>query len=102
MAGEEKRKPGGRERPYLELRVVAKVYSILAPIVGGVLLFIGVFVLWFTEEPLFRRLLTGVLTIVGAAAYYFILKAASQVIYILFDIARYARETKEALERPAE
>ena len=98
---EEKRKPGGREQPYFELRVVAKVYSVLAPLVGGVLLFIGIFVLWFMEEPFFGRLLSGVLSIIAAAAYYFILKAASQVIYILFDIAAYAKRAKEALERPA-
>lgn len=99
---DEQRKPGGRDRPYSELRLVAKVYSVLAPLVGGAMLFIGIFVLWFIEAPFYGRLLFGVLSIVFAAVYYFVLKAASQASYILFDIAAYARGLKTTLERPSE
>lgn len=98
----EKRKPGGRERPYSELRVVAKLYSFLAPLVGGAMLFVGVFALVFADLPSYISLLLGVLSIFFAAVYYFVLKAASQASYILFDIAFYAKGLSGRAERPFE
>lgn len=98
--GEERRRPGGRQRPYIELRIMAKVYAVLAPLGGAAVLFAGVFSLLGQPLPFYLQLLGMVLVVIGAFVYYIILKAGAQFIYILFDIAASASRIRELIERP--
>ena len=95
----ERRKTGGREKPYRELRAVAKIYSILAPLGGAVIFFIGAFSMWANPGPPYAKALGATLLLVMALITYLILKTYSQSIYILFDIAGGIKRAQEVLER---
>lgn len=96
-AGIEKRRPGGRERPYRALRVLAKLYAILAPLVLIGLVLVGLASL-MRSAPLADRVGSTVGVLLLAGLYYLLMKSISDAIYILFDIAANTRRTREAVE----
>lgn len=85
--GLDKRRPDGRKRPYLALRVLAKVYSILAPVILVIMILVGLVGLT-REAPLAEKLASSIGILVAGSIYYLVMKAISQAIYLLFDIAR--------------
>lgn len=85
--GIDKRRPDGRKRPYLALRVLAKVYSILAPVILAIMILVGLASL-IREAPLAEKVSSSIAILVAGSIYYLVMKAISQAIYLLFDIAR--------------
>ena len=85
--GLNKRSPDGRKRPYLALRALAKVYTILAPVVLVIMILValGSFA---REAPLAEKLGSSIGFLVSGGIYYLVMKAMSQAIYLLFDIAQ--------------
>jgi hypothetical protein len=96
-AGIEKRRPGGRERPYRALRVLAKLYALLAPLVLIGLVLVGLAGLMRTA-PLAERIGSALGAVMMAGLYYLLMKSISDAIYILFDIAGNTRRTRELAE----
>jgi hypothetical protein len=95
--GIEKRRPGGRERPYRALRVLAKLYALLAPLVLIGLVLVGLAGLMRTA-PLAERIGSALGAVMMAGLYYLLMKSISDAIYILFDIASNTRRTRELAE----
>lgn len=85
--GIDKRRPDGRKRPYLALRVLAKVYSILAPVILVIMILVCLAGLT-REAPLVEKLGSSIGILVAGSIYYLVMTAMSQAIYLLFDIAR--------------
>lgn len=85
--GLNKRSPDGRKRPYLALRALAKVYTILAPVILVIMILValGSFA---REAPLAEKLGSSIGFLVSGGIYYLVMKAMSQAIYLLFDIAQ--------------
>lgn len=96
---EERRRAGRRERPYIELRTMAKVYAVMAPVGGAAILFAMGFSLYARVQTIHTMVLGAVMVLLLAFVYYLIMKAASQCIYILFDIAGSARRVRELVEQ---
>ncbi len=83
----EKRRTEGRQRPYVVLRAMARVYTIFAPLMAAVLFYNAV-AAWFIEETLFAQAMTSLEYAVKAVVAFIILRGAAQMIYLVFDIAR--------------
>jgi hypothetical protein len=96
-AGIEKRRPGGRERPYRALRVLAKLYAILAPMVLIGLVLVGLASL-MRSAPLADRVGSTVGVLLLAGLYYLLMTSISDALYVLFDIAGNTRRIREAVE----
>jgi hypothetical protein len=96
---EERRKTGLRERPYVELRTMAKVYAVMAPVGAAAILFAMGFSLYARVQTIHTMVLGGIIVLLLALVYYLIMKAASQSIYILFDIAGNASRVRELMEQ---
>jgi len=95
--GANKRRPGGRERPYRALRFLAKLYIILAPVVLVLMLLVSLGGL-AREAPLTEKLGSSLGLMVLGGMYYLLMKSVGQAIYILFDIAGNTRMVREAVE----
>jgi hypothetical protein len=95
-AGRERRRSNGRQRPYQALRVVAKLYAILAPLV-----LIGFFVVGaaglLRSVPLAEKIGSAIALLLLAGLYYLLMRAISDAIYILFDIAANIRRIRDAI-----
>jgi len=83
----EKRNPEGRLRPYKVLRALAKVYTVAAPLFALVMAYNAV-AAWFIEEALLDKAMVSLEFAVKAVVAFIILRGASQLIYLVFDIAR--------------
>jgi ABC-type molybdate transport system permease subunit len=98
-----RRRPDGRQLPYRALRTLAKLYIVLAPLVLGTMLLIGV-VMLAGEAPLGAKLGTFVgMSLVGTL-YYLIMKSVAQAIYLMFDVSSdtsLLRELNEAVKTQA-
>jgi hypothetical protein len=94
----EKRNTEGRQRPYVVLRALAKVYTVVAPLFAAVLLYNSVLA-WFIEETLFARAMTSLEYAVKAVVAFIVLRGAAQLIYLVFDIARGVDQLCKAQER---
>jgi hypothetical protein len=92
----EKRNTEGRQRPYVVLRALAKVYTIFAPIIA-VLMFSFAVRIWFVEESVetWERVLISLEFTVKAIVAFIVLRGAAQMIYLVFDIARGINELRE-------
>lgn len=99
--GRERRRPGGRHRPYRALRILAKLYAILAPLVLIGLVLVGVAGL-MRSAPLGEKIGSTVGILLLAGLYYLLMKAISDAIYILFDIAAHTRRIHEVVVRDSE
>jgi len=85
--GAEKRSTEGRQRPYKVLRVLAKVYTIFAPLLAAVMVY-NAGVAWFLEEEIMDKVRMSLWFLVQATMIFLIMKGAAQMIYLVFDIAR--------------
>ncbi len=94
----ERRRDADREK-YLALRFYARALSILgfgAAAVGVIFALLIIFYAEASDELRYSRaLLSALLGGVG----YIILRATAQAIYLLFDLARNTRASREALEK---
>ncbi len=81
-----RRRSDGRERPYRALRALARLYTILAPLVLGSMILIGIVAL-ANEAPLAARVGSGIGVCLVGAVYYLIMKSMAQAIYLMFDVA---------------
>lgn len=88
---QDKRRPAEGRRSYQSLRILARVYDIVAPIVALILIIVAAGSLLFSSGPLPARVFGFLVLMVFAGVYYLLHKAAAQVIYILFDIANDVR-----------
>ena len=95
--GVEKRRRGGRERPYRALRFLAKLYIVLAPVVLVLMLLVSLAGL-VREAPFTEKVGSSLGLIVLGGMYYLLMKSVGQAIYILFDIAGNTRMVREAVE----
>lgn len=89
--GQDKRHPVKGRRSYHSLRILAKVYDIAAPVVAVILIIVALIALIASNSPLPSRLFGFLMFILFAGIYYLFLKAAAQVISLLFDIANDVR-----------
>ena len=87
LTGVEKRNTEGRQRPYKVLRTLAKVYTIVAPLLAAVMVY-NAGVAWFVEEEMMDRIRMSLWFLVQAALIFLIMKGMAQMIYLVFDIAR--------------
>jgi len=92
--GINKRRADGRQRPYTALRVLAKVYSILAPVILVIMILVCLAGLT-REAPIAEKVGSSIGILVAGSIYYLVMKAISQAIYLLFDIARNTSRTAE-------
>jgi len=94
------RRRAEREK-YLVLRVYARLLTGLGYVVlvGGVLF--AVLVLVFAEVPMQLRISNAFTALVMAAVYFVIVRATAQAIYLLFDVARNSKASRELLEKTA-
>ncbi|OGW64674.1 MAG: hypothetical protein A3H49_12950 [Nitrospirae bacterium RIFCSPLOWO2_02_FULL_62_14] len=83
----EKRNTEGRQRPYKVLRVLAKVYTIVAPLLAAVMVY-NAGVAWYIEEEMMDKVRMSLWFLVQAAMIFLLMKGAAQMIYLVFDIAR--------------
>ncbi len=87
LAGAEKRSTEGRQRPYQVLRVLAKVYTIVAPLLAAAMLY-NAGRAWFVEEEMMAKVGVSLWFLVQAAMIYLVMRGMAQMIYLVFDIAR--------------
>ena len=87
LAGVNKRSMEGRQRPYKVLRVLAKVYTIFAPLLAAVMVY-NAGVAWFVEEEMMDKVRMSLWFLTQAAMIFLIMKGMAQMIYLVFDIAR--------------
>lgn len=83
----EKRSTEGRQRPYKVLRVLAKVYNLVAPLLAALMVY-NAGVAWFIEEEMMDKVRMSLWFLVQAAMIFLLMKGAGQMIYLVFDIAR--------------
>lgn len=96
-AGPDRRGAAGRQRPYRALRILAKLYSIFAPIVLIGMVLIGLVGL-MREAPVAEKVGSSVGLVLLGGIYYLLMKAVSDAIYILFDVAANTRRVREIVE----
>ena len=93
----ESRNPEGRKRPYQVLRALAKVYTIVAPLLAAAMLY-NAGRAWFVEEEMMAKVGVSLWFIVQAAMIYLVMKGMAQMIYLVFDIARGVAQLCEGKE----
>ncbi len=84
---------------YLVLRVYARVLSVLGfgSLVVGTLF--AVLVVAFADMPVPLRVSNAFLALMLGGVYFIILRSTAQAIYLLFDVARNSKTTRELLEK---
>ena len=93
----ENRNPEGRKRPYQVLRVLAKIYTIAAPLLAAAMLY-NAGRAWFVEEEMMAKVGVSLWFIVQAAMVFLVMKGMAQMIYLVFDIARGVAQLCERIE----
>ena len=88
-----RRRSDGRERPYRALRAVAKLYTVLAPLVLASMILIGIVAL-ANEAPLGAKIGSGIGVCLVGVVYYLIMKSMAQAIYLMFDMASNVSEIR--------
>lgn len=86
-ASGEKRSAEGRQRPYKVLRALAKIYTIVAPLLAALMLY-NAGVAWFIEEEMVDKIKMSLWFLVQGAMIFLVMKGMAQMIYLVFDIAR--------------
>jgi hypothetical protein len=95
----EMRREDGRNRPYQVMRRSAKSYLTFAPVVAGMMVVLGFLSGYFnTFAPLELKITLVIGFAVLGAIYFLIMRATSQAMYILFDIAANSKRILELLE----
>ena len=84
---------------YLVLRVYARVLSVLGygSLVVGTLF--ALLVVAFAEVPVPLRISNAFLALMLGGVYFIVLRSTAQAIYLLFDVARNSKTTRELLEK---
>jgi len=98
MQPQQERRRAEREK-YLVLRVYARVLSVLgygAMVVGALF---ALLVVAFAEVPVPLRISNAFLALMLGGVYFIILRSTAQAIYLLFDVARNSRASRELLEK---
>lgn len=92
------RRRSEREK-YLVLRLYARLLTWMGYIalVGGTLF--AALVIPLAEEPMPARIFTAFVSAVSGVIYFLILRATAQAIYLLFDVARNSKASRELLEK---
>ena len=83
----EKRNTEGRQRPYKVLRVLAKVYTVVAPLLAAAMLY-NAGRAWLVEEEMMAKIGVSLWFLVQAAMIFLVMRGMAQMIYLVFDIAR--------------
>ena len=83
----EKRNTEGRQRPYKVLRVLAKVYTFVAPLLAAAMLY-NAGRAWLVEEEMMAKIGVSLWFVVQAAMIFLVMRGMAQMIYLVFDIAR--------------
>lgn len=96
-AAGDRRNLGGRQRPYRALRLLAKLYSIFAPVVLIVMVLVGLVGL-IRDAPVAEKVGSSAGLFLLGGLYYLLMTALADAIYILFDIARDTRQLREVAE----
>ena len=86
-ASGEKRSTEGRQRPYKVLRALAKIYTIVAPLLAALMLY-NAGVAWFIEEEMMDKVRMSLWFLVQGVMIFLVMKGMAQMIYLVFDIAR--------------
>lgn len=84
---------------YVVLRFYAKMVSWLSFIGLGVALLFGLLVIVYGEMPASQRFWYGFISAAGGLIYFVLFRAAAEAIYLLFDVARHSRASRELLEK---
>ena len=89
-----------REREkYLVLRFYAKVLSLLSYIALVIGTLFAILVIPFAEEPMPVRISAAFTAVVMAGVYFVTLQSTAQAIFLLFDVARNTKTSREILEK---
>ncbi len=98
MQPQQERRHVEREK-YVVLRFYARVLSVLGygALVVGTLF--ALLVVAFAEVPLPLRISNAFLALAMGGVYFIILRSTAQAIYLLFDVARNSRTSRELLEK---
>ncbi|MBI4467260.1 MAG: hypothetical protein HY656_07530 [Acidobacteria bacterium] len=84
---------------YLVLRLYARVVSGLSYTAAVVGPLFAVLVIAFGDMPVPLRISNAFLALVMGGVYFVILRATAQAIYLLFDVARNTKTSRELLEK---
>lgn len=98
MPAEFERRRREREK-YLVLRFYAKVLSLLSYLALAIGTLFAILVIPFAEEPMPVRMLSAFTAVVMSAVYFVTLQSTAQAIYMLFDVARNSKISREILEK---
>ncbi len=96
--GGDRRREAGRERPYKALRSLAKLYTILAPLVliGMAFVSLGNFA---RQAPVAEKVGSSVQLLINGGFYYLLMQSLAQAIYLLFDISGDIRKLNESSDQ---
>ena len=84
--GNDRRSTAGRQRPYQALRSLAKLYTVLAPLVLIIMVLVSLAAMT-REVPLAQRVSASVGLFIMGGFYYLLMQSMAQAIYLLFDIS---------------
>lgn len=98
MAQQLERRRGEREK-YVVLRLYARMLSAMGyvALVGGVLF--AILVMLFADVPVPLRVSNAFVSLVLGGVYFVVVRATAQAIYLLFDVARNSKVSRELLEK---
>jgi len=82
----DQRRTEGRKRPYEVLRSLAKIYTVLAPLVLIIMVLMGLGNL-AGSAPLPAKISASVGLLIMGGVYYLLMQSVAQAIYLLFDIS---------------
>jgi hypothetical protein len=94
----ERRRRGSRREKYPVLRLYTRVISLSSFVVLVMGVLFGVLVMLYAEQPLRTRLGNGLTAIGLGFAYFVIARSVAEVLYLLLDVARHTRASREILE----
>lgn len=87
LAVSEKRSTEGRQRPYKVLRTLAKVYTIVAPLLAAAMVY-NAGLAWWANDEMADKISMSLWFLAQGAMAFLTLKGMAQLIYLVFDIAR--------------
>lgn len=84
---------------YLVLRLYARVLSVISYVVLVGMELFAVLVIPLANAPIPERVSIAFTSAIMGGVYFVILRATAQAIYLLFDVARNSKTTRELLEK---
>jgi pilus assembly protein TadC len=98
MQPQQERRHAEREK-YLVLRFYARVLSVLGFGSLAVGTLFALLVVAFAEMPVPLRISNAFVALLLGGVYFIILRSTAQAIYLLFDVARNSKASRELLEK---